>query len=407
MKTAILLFILIATYSIIGTVLPQGLAGEVYLRDYPKIGNLILTLQFDQVYSSWVFRILLGFFIINLVGCTLKILPGQLKRMDKDHFMKASLEAENLYKDDLDIKKFKELIKSKKYYIEENQGGFRASKHKIGNIGSSVTHLGIVVIVLGSFLGNLFAEEGFFNMLPGDIKGFPDYGFSIQLENFRLAFRENKTVDQYYSDVTILRPNQEPQKETLWVNKPIKVNDLNFYQTSYGWGNDLSIKDENGVELEKKLLRNGESFFYEPEHVTIFLYGFYPDFLLTGAGEPITMSEKKDNPTYAVILYHLNENVGSYIVKPGEPIKYNDINISFENSTLYTGITYRKDFGYFFVVLGSLLLILGLIFSFYFYPKNIIVEEKSIKIATRQNPWGFNYQIKQLVDKALQRGDKQ
>lgn len=407
MKTAILLFILIAVYSIIGTVLPQGLAEEVYLRDYPRIGSLISTFQFDQVYSSWIFRILLAFFIINLVGCTIKILPSQLNRMKKTYFMKPSLDAENLYTEDTDIEEFKTILKKQRYYIEENASGFRASKHQIGNIGSSLTHLGIVVIVLGSFLGNIFAEEGFFNMLPGDIKGFPEYGFSVQLEEFRLAFRENKSVDQYYSDISILRPNQEPQKETLWVNKPIKVNDLNFYQTSYGWGNNLVIKDAQGLELEKKLLRNGESFFYEPEHVTVFLYGFYPDFLLTNAGEPITMSEKKDNPTYAVILYHLNENVGSYIVKPGEPIKYNDVNISFDDSTLYTGITYRKDFGYFFVVLGSLLLILGLIFSFYFYSKNIIVEEKTIRIATRQNPWGFNYATKRLVDKASKRGDKQ
>lgn len=407
MKTAIVLFILIAVYSIIGTVLPQGLAEEIYIRDYPKMGKLISTLQFDQVYSSWVFRILLAIFIINLVGCTLKILPGQLKRMKKSYFMKASLDSENLYREDVDMEEFKSLLKKQKYYIEENEGGFRASKHKIGNIGSSVTHLGIIVIVLGSFLGNIFAEEGFFNMLPGDIKGFPEYGFSVQLEDFRLAFRDNKSVDQYYSDVAILRPNQEPQKETIWVNKPLKVNDLNFYQTSYGWGSSLSIKDEQGQELTRKLLRNGESFSYEPEHVTVVLYGFYPDFLLTNSGEPMTMSEKKDNPHYAVILYHLNENVGSYIVQAGEPIEYHNVKISFEDSTLYTGLTYRKDFGYFFVVLGSLLLVLGLIFSFYFYSKNIIVEDKSIRIATRQNPWGFNYSTKILVDKSTQRGEKQ
>lgn len=407
MKTAILLFILIATYSIIGTVLPQGLAEEIYIRDYPKIGSLIGTLQFDQVYSSWVFRILVGFFIVNLTGCTIKILPSQLKRMQKGYFMKASLDSENLYREDTDIKEFKSLLKKQRYYIEENENGFRASKDKIGNIGSSVTHLGIIIIVLGSFLGNIFAEEGFFNMLPGDIKGFPEYGFSVQLEDFRLAFRENKSVDQYYSDISILRPGQEPQKETLWVNKPIKINDLNFYQTSYGWGNDLSIKDNQGVELERKLLRNGESYFYEPEHVTVFLYGFYPDFFLTNAGEPITMSEKKDNPHYAVILYHLEETVGSYIIQPGEVISYHNVNISFEDSTLYTGLTYRKDFGYFFVVLGSLLLVLGLIFSFYFYPKHIIVDEESIRIATRQNPWGFNYSTKMLVAKSSMKGEKQ
>lgn len=402
-----MLFILIAVYSIIGTVLPQGLATEFYIENYPKIGNLIGTLQFDQVYSSWIFRILLAFFMINLIGCTLKILPSQLKKMQKSYFMKPKVDAENLYTEGTDIGEFKAVLKKQKFYIEETEDGFRASKHKLGSIGSSVTHLGIIVIVLGSFLGNIFAEEGFFNMLPGDIKGFAEYGFSVQLDEFRLGFRDNKTVDQYYSDISILRPNQEPKKETLWVNNPLKIDDLSFYQTSYGWGSDLSIKDSQGEELERKLLRNGESFFFEPEHLTVFLYGFYPDFILTNSGEPITMSEKKDNPHYAVILYHLNEKVGSYVVESGEAIKFNDVNIYFEDSTLYTGITYRKDFGYFFVVLGSFLLVLGLIFSFYFYSKHIIVEGKSIKTATRQNSWGFDYGIKKLIDKSTKRGEKQ
>jgi cytochrome c biogenesis protein len=397
---------LIAVYSIIGTVLPQGLATEFYIENYPKIGSLIGSLQFDQVYSSWIFRILLAFFMINLIGCTINILPAQLKRMQKTYFMKPKLDSQNLYEEGTDVEKFKEVLKKQKYYIEENENGFKASKHKIGNVGSSVTHLGIIIIVLGSFLGNIFAEEGFFNMLPGDIKGFPDYGFSVQLDEFRLGFRDNKTVDQYYSDITILRPAQEPQKETLWVNKPLKINDLNFYQTSYGWGNDLLITDAQGSELGKKLLRNGESFFYEPERLTIQLYGFYPDFILTNSGEPLSMSEKKDNPFYAVILYEMDKNIGSYVVEPGEVIKYNDINIAFEDSTLYTGITYRKDFGYFFVVLGSFLLVLGLIFSFYFYSKHVIVEQNSIKTATRQNSWGYDYVIKRLVDKSRAKGEK-
>jgi hypothetical protein len=43
---------------------------------------------------------------------------------------------------------------------------------------------------------------------------------------------------------------------------------------------------------------------------------------------------------------------------------------------------------------------LGLIFSFYFYPKHIQVEENSIRTITRQNTWGFDYQVKQMVQQS-------
>ncbi len=402
---AIVLLIFIAAYSIIGTVLPQNLVGDFYIENYPKMANLIELLQFDQVYSSWIFRILLGLLIINLIGCTLKILPAQIKRLRKNYFRSPKTNTENLYTETIDIQEFKDLLKSRGFHIQETESGFNTVKHKIGNIGSSVTHLGIIIIILGSFLGNIFVEEGFFNMLPGEIKEFPEYDFSIQLEDFRLGFREDKTVDQYYSNLKVLKGDKEHTKETLWVNNPLKVEDINFYQTSYGWASKLSIKDAEGEELDQKLLINGDSVLYQPEDLTVYLHGFYPDFILDRSGEPTTVSEKKINPFYGVILYHFNEPVGSYIVEPGEVIKYNDLNIYFEESILYTGITYRKDFGYFFVVLGSFILVLGLILSFYFYPKYIIVEKNSIKTATRQNSWGFDYGIKKLIDKST-KGDE-
>ncbi|MGM0396169.1 MAG: cytochrome c biogenesis protein ResB [Bacillota bacterium] len=396
---AIVLFILIAAYSIIGTVLPQGLQREFYIEGYPSLGNLITTLQFDQVYSSWVFRILLSLFIINLAGCTIRILPGQLRRMNKDYFPKPKVDGENLYAENMDLQKFRGILEKKKYKILQEENGFMATRHKIGNIGSSVTHLGIIVIMLGSFVGNIFAQEGFFNMLPGDIKSFPEYGFSIRLDDFRLGFRENGTVEQYYSDVTVLRPDGEDESDTLWVNNPLNVDKVDFYQTTYGWASNLEITGTEG-ESQTALLRNGESYFYQPGHLTVYLYGYFPNMTITAQGEPITMTEQELNPYYAVILYEFGNHVASEILEPGQKFQYKDYELYFQDSTLYTGITFRKDFGYIFVVIGSFLLTMGLLFSFYLYPKHILVERESIRTITRQNTWGFDYQVKQMVEKS-------
>ena len=399
---AITLFIFIAAYSIIGTVLPQGLQREFYMESYPSMGSIITSLQFDQVYSSWIFRILLFLFIVNLSGCTLKILPGQLKRMNKDHFPKPGPDGDNLHVENMDLQIFRRILEKKKFRIVEDEKGFRASKHRVGNIGSSITHLGIIIIILGSFIGNMFAQEGFFNMLPGDVKGFPQYGFSLRLDDFRLGFRDNGTVDQYYSDVTVLRPGGEEWSDTMWVNNPLKVDRVDFYQTSYGWANSLSILGPEGEE-ENTLLRNGESYFYQPGHLTVYLYGYFPNMALTSMGEPITMTEQEINPYYAVILYEFGNHVASEILEPGQEYQFKDFTLAFNDSQLYTGITYRRDFGYIFVVLGSLLMTLGLVFSFYFYPKHILVEENSVRTITRQNTWGFEYQVRQLVQQSVEK----
>lgn len=395
---AIVLFILIATYSIIGTVLPQGMGKEFYIKKYNSFGNMINTLQLDKVYSSFLFRALLLLFIINLVGCTLKILPAQLHRMKKEYFQQPKKDEEDLYTNGVDINAFSKVLEKKGYKITHDENGYKASKHRIGNIGSSITHLGIVIIILSSFIGNLFSEESFFNMLPGDIKSFPKYNFSLRLDKFYLGFRDNGTVEQYYSDITVISPGQQDKQEKVWVNKPLEIGQSSFYQTSYGWASKLSIKDKNGEIVLSKLLRNKESHFFQKEHLTINLYGYYPDFVLTKDGEPISMSERENNPFYAVVIYQFNNHIGSYVLEPGQPVKFGDYEISFDDSTLYTGITYRKDYGYLFVLIGSILLIAGLIFSFYFYPKFVFVQNGSIKTSSRQNSWGFNYQIRKYVE---------
>ncbi len=208
-KFAIILFLIIATYSIIGTVMPQGAVPEYYLEKYHTFGNLIIALQLNRVYSSLIFRFLLLLFFVNLAGCTIKILPSQIKRLDKRFFLSANTNTENLWNDGIDIEEFKVTLKRKGFHIEENDKGFRAGKHRIGAIGSSVTHLGILIIILGSFLGNIFAHEGYVNLLPGESTILNDYGFKIKLDDFYLEFREDGTTEQYYSELKILENGEE------------------------------------------------------------------------------------------------------------------------------------------------------------------------------------------------------
>ncbi len=405
LKLAIVLLVLIAIYSIIGTILPQNMGQEFYLTNYESLGNIIVLFQFNKVYSSIIYRVLLVTFLINLTGCTIKILPSQIKRMKESYYPSFNKEkAENLFKKTYNVDSIIDILEKKKYKVIKEEEVTKYFKHKLGYIGSSITHLGIIVIIIGSFIGNIYADEGFFNLIPGDIKGFPEYEFSLRLEDFYLEFREDKTVNQYYSEVSIIRSDEEVEKETIWVNNPLDVNSLDIYQTSYGWASKLIIKNNDGEIAHEKYLRKQESSFFQPKHLTVLLYGYYPDMVVTSSGEPLSMSEKEDNPHYAVILYEFGEHIGSYVTEPGQSIKYENYEIIFEDSVLYTGLTYRRDFGYIFVVIGSFIILIGLILSFYYNPKYIYITDNEIYTYTKQNSWGFNFKIKKLLEKAIKEG---
>lgn len=400
MKLAIVLFLLIAIYSILGTVVPQGLDPSFYSQSYPTASGLLLFFQINRIYRSPLFLIMVLLFVLNLTGCTLRSLPGQRARMRSGFFPGTAATGEQVNDEDLDTQALITVLQRKGYRIETENGGSRAAKHRIGAIGSSVTHLGIIVIILGGFLGSLFATEGFFNLLPGDTKVFDEQGFSLRLEEFRLGFREDGSVSQYYSDLTVLDRNGSQRAETIWVNKPLNQKGLNFYQSSYGWASHFQVQDETESVVAEGWLRNGESYFYQPDHLTILLYGYFPDMVLTEQGEPITMTEMEENPFYAVILYHFNEHAGSYLLEPGQNAPHENITVVFDRSLLYTGITYRKDMGYYFVLLGSALLLIGLVLSFYCYPKFIYLEQGRVTAIAGKNAWGFGQTVRRYVNEA-------
>ena len=396
-RFAIILFIAIATYSIIGTVIPQGAAPEFYHESYKTFGSLMITLEFHKVYSSLIYRFLLLLFLINLTGCTINLLPSQFRRMKDDYFSLPKKDTENLWKPEYNMEEFKSTLGKKGYKILETENGFKAAKNRFGVLGPSVTHLGIIVIILGSFLGNIFAYEGFVNLLPGESKMFPEQNFTLYVDDFYLGFREDGSTDQYYSSLRIMENGKEVENKEIWVNNPLNYKGLNFYQSSFGWVSNLTIKDKDGNIVVQELMRNNGQHFYQDKHLTVLLFGFYPDFGIDHGGQPTTLSQELKHPHYAVVLYEFNNYIDSYITEPGQAIIYDDIEISFDDSRLYTGLIYRKDFGYFFVLLGCFFLFLGLVLSFYFYPKFLLVEEETILPSARQNIWGYTMQIKKIL----------
>lgn len=397
LKFGIILFLIIAVYSIIGTIIPQGMDVEFYLHQYKTFGSLMVFLQFDHVYSSIIYIIIVFVFIINLVGCTLKILPVQLKKMKNTYVPAKGNNNTNLYENWMNIENIKEVLKKKKFKISDTEDGAYAVKHRMGHIGSSITHLGIVIIILGAVIGNMFVQEGFVSLVPGEKAEFKEHRFSIELNDFYMDYREDKSIEQYYSELTIYEDGQKIKNEKVWVNNPLNYNGIYFYQSNYGWASKFNIKDKDDNLLYESILKDNPHDFYEPENLTIFLYGFFPDFSMDSSGNPITLSQEVKNPAYAVVLYNEDGYVDSHIVSPGEPIGYNDIIIEFVDSVLYTGLTYRQDFGYYYVLVGSIILTLGILLSFYFYPKYILISSDCVMPVTRQNIWGFTVKIKRIL----------
>ncbi len=125
------------------------------------------------------------------------------------------------------------------------------------------------------------AHEDMVSLLPGNTEFFPEYGLQVSLDDFYMTFDENNAITQYYSDLSITKEDGTIVKEKIWVNNPLHINNLGFYQANFGWTSNLVVRDINTDEIiVEGLLRNQKSYFHQPHHLNISLFAYFPDMII-------------------------------------------------------------------------------------------------------------------------------
>ena len=398
LKVAIFLLIFIAIYIVIGTLLPQHGTEALYQQKYPNISSTILTLHLDEAYSSPIFLVLMSLFVINLTSCTIMRLKGQL-HVAMPSYYPPFLDKEENSIEDVTEEEFLALTKRQLFRVaKENNSTYKGGKFRVGSLGAAITHIGILVIFIGAVVSNMSAQEDMISLLPGNTEEFSQYGLSITLDDFYMTFDENDAIIQYFSEVTIVKDDGSTQKEKIWVNNPLHINNLGFYQANFGWTSNLVVRDINTNEiLVEGLLRNQKSYFHQPNHLNISLYAYFPDMIIDHEQMPYSKSNKENNPYYAVVLSQFGNTVGSYILEPGQEVEFEGVAISFTHSIAYTGLVVRNDPSYPVVLTGFIILLIGMFMSFYLYPRFIYYSDGKIIVSSKKNGWVFHHAIKESL----------
>ncbi|MCK9547455.1 MAG: cytochrome c biogenesis protein ResB [Sphaerochaeta sp.] len=398
LRVAIALLLLIAAYIVIGTLLPQHSAHSYYLERYVKTGPLIIALTLDKAYSSPLFIILLVLFSINLTLCTATTLKAQIRQL-KGTFFPAVASSEFVV-EGVDEEAVRSYSQRMRFNVVERDGEIRAGKMRIGVLGAAITHVGIILLFLGGAIGNMSSSEEMVNLLPGNEHRFEAQGFTLTLDDFHMTFDESGAVKQYISTVTVTDDDGSQRSDRLWVNKPFHYKGLGFYQANYNWASNLRIVERESREVVAEgLMRNGGSYFYQSNHLTVQLYGYYPELGIGHQQQPVKISDREIDPYYAVVLYQFGEAVGSYIVAPNQHIHWEDLEISFTHSVAYTGLLVRKDLSYPIVLASFLIMIAGLFISFYLYPRFLLFKEGKLYTYSRRNGWVFYQSIRSAFTK--------
>ncbi|RMG06113.1 MAG: cytochrome c biogenesis protein ResB, partial [Nitrospirae bacterium] len=414
-KLAVVLFALIASTSIVGTILEQGASAEknvIVLKRLvgdslaPQLYRILESLGFMDMYHSWWFVTFLVMFAANLIICSIDRLPRILKLVREParpikpgQLRSLGLKKEITLKGTPD-KHHDHIMNSLRAFgfkvqnspLESGGYQFYGQKGSWTRLGVYITHLSILIILAGAVIGIFFGFKGFLNLPEGytsevaySRSGKPhSLGFSVRCDDFEVEFYGMSEMPKdYKSWLTVIDNGKEVVKKMIEVNEPLRYKGYTFYQSSYGMmpnaqGYLIFKVTGPGGKSETITKRVGESFIIPGTAITGTIKDFSPALATDQSGKTYTYSDMMNNPAaYISFTENGKEKYSGWVLKrfprtwnlpDGNIIQFIDY-----WGAQYTGLQVRKDPGVWIVYLGCIIMGLGLYIAFFMNHRKIWV----------------------------------
>ncbi len=278
-KLALFTLFLLATTSIIGTVIPQKESFGWYAQNYSEsTAKIFQVLSIPDMYNSWWFLGLLTLLSINLIVCSFDRFPGVWKQIKADNLATNLTRLPKMRLSDAWVSgKSEETLATELTNSLARKGwqaGHRrrdnslllfAQKGAMTRTGVYIVHASILMIFLGAIIGEMYGFKGSV-MLPetkathsifefGSGKAI-DLGFEVRCERFEIEFYDSGMPKAYRSQLTILEDGKITMEKEIVVNDPLTYNGITFYQSSYQGYEDflLTVTDQESGKDETVVL---------------------------------------------------------------------------------------------------------------------------------------------------------
>lgn len=378
MKFGIILLIIIGISSIAGTVIPQNNPLTFYEKEYGSFMYAIIsTLSLHKVYASWWFIAMMVALSINLTLCSIIRLPVIIRQILKEPNVEEEVNRKNfLVKGDFNKKiNIEEFFRKRRFYkvkkIEKEDGIYYFSrKNSFGYLGSWLSHVGLLIIILAYIFGKVIGFETYIYGVPGTVHSIEGTSYSMEIDDFNIEFRDDHTVKQYISKITVKEESGEIIKSgDLMVNHPFRMEEMNIYQNGTGWAVDIEL-EKDGVKISERTLYQSEIHVDDNQRIALQFVNFYPDFDQS-KGMPRTLTPYLNNPKLLYTIYYEGHRVDMNVVSMGDEIIWEEYTFKIDNPREFTLLQIVSDPGMLGATVGGLTLLLGIVVAFYLHPKQL------------------------------------
>jgi cytochrome c biogenesis protein len=379
LKVAIAMLLLIALFSIAGTVIDQDAGVPFYQANYPEDPALfgflswkvLLWAGLDHVYTTWWYVLLLFAFGLSLIACTFRRqLPALKAAQNWNYFTQARQFKKLALSTELNqgsLTSLAPLLQKKRYKIQQEGQTLYANKGIIGRIGPIIVHIGMIITLIGSVVG---AFGGFIaqemipsgmnfkvnNVFKAGLFAESDRPWSVDVNRFWIDYTPTGDIDQFYSDLSVRsETGEELERRTISVNHPLRYDGITFYQTSWSVaGVRVQLNNSPIFQLPAAQIptENGAK-----------LWGTWvPTAKDMSTGVSVLIQDLQGS---AIVYDEQGQLVGA--VRVGDRLEVNGISLKLVDLVGSTGLQIKADPGIPIVYTGFALLMAGVVMSYVSY----------------------------------------
>jgi cytochrome c biogenesis protein len=414
-KLTIVVLVLIAGLSILGTFFPQQEGAQVVARHFsPGVAKFLVSLQLFDIYHSLLFYILIALLSLNLIVCSANrfgfswrqyktgLYPPPQNLFDNitpEHSLKINRQKEET------LIAVSSLLKEKFGKIAKNETAgavfLAAERGKFSIFGVYIVHVSILIIIAGVIIGSLSGFSGNMNIRQGqavnvvtlrDGKGNRQLDFSVRCNKFTVEFYEDGTPKIYLSDLSFIKDGHVIQNAPLKVNHPVTIDKIRFYQSSYGvlpQGRAFLTHSKGGEKSPEIMLTAGSSFELPGTKAKVEVLRVEENIMQMGPAVKLRITSPDSEVQFWVFqqidqIVAMKPDILSNVplFNPGLFKPYVFTLHRIENE-YYTGLQVVEDSGEPFVAVGGLLMIGGLLIVFFLLHRRIWLRLDAFQGQTR------------------------
>ncbi|MFN9628765.1 MAG: cytochrome c biogenesis protein ResB [Cyanobacteriota bacterium] len=372
LRLAIVLLLLIAIASGLGTAIPQKESVDFYHQRYddaPWLGWLkadgLLRLQLDHVYSSGWFLALLSLLGLALLLCSWRrqwpALQASLRWIDYTTPRQLSklLLAETVdgCRDDA-LEALGSHLRAKGWSVRALEGRLAARKGLPGRVGPLLVHAGLVVLMVGAAWGALAGQRLERFLAPGsDLELLDHQGraqVTVVLDRFAIARDPAGRPEQFTSTLRLVPPAPGGQASgggeehaEISVNHPLRYKGMTLYQADWTLAS-IQIQLGRSPVLELPLQR----FPQLGEEVWGLLLPTRPD-----GSQPVLLTlGSEEGP---VEVFGADGASLGRLIPGGEPLDVRGLPVRVAGVVPASGVLFKRDPGVPLVYSGFAILLVG------------------------------------------------